>query len=325
VIAALAVVAAAAIAAAVAVLIVGGGSPQPPTGALVRIDPATNRIAATVRLSQHPDQVAAGAGQVWVAAFRDGMLWRYTPATGELSRVSTVGDPRDVALLGGSAFVSADGPTVFQGTVLRYDAATGERDGGLSLETCAITGGDGVVWTAGCPFVERLGTGAGPLRIVRSAPIPAPAVETASNQRQTLVDLAVGDGSVWVLGDAVDHRLWRLDDRTGAPQATISLPFVGRSLAYGEGALWVTAQLDDVVGRVDPAANRLARTVAVGRGASGVAVGEGAVWVANRVDGTVSRVDPATMRVTKTIRVHGNAVDVATGDGAVWVTTDEGP
>jgi YVTN family beta-propeller protein len=84
----------------------------------------------------------------------------------------------------------------------------------------------------------------------------------------------------------------------------------------------VTAQVDDVVGRVESATNRLVQTIKVGRGASGIAVGGGSVWVANRLDDSVSRIDPATGRVRATIPVRGNPVDVAVGDDAVWVTTD---
>jgi YVTN family beta-propeller protein len=308
--------------AAVAILTAGGGAPAQPTGALVQIDPTSRKVTHTLPLSRYADQVAAAPGRVWITAFRDGTLWRYTPSTGELSRVSTVGDPRDVTLLDGKAYVSADGPTFTDGTVLRYDALTGVRESGVPLSTCAIASGDGVLWTAGCPFVERLSTGPSKLRVVNTEPIPFPRVVTASNQRMTLVDMAVGGGSVWVLGDAADHRLWRLDERTGALQATIDLPFVARAVAYGEGALWVTAQVDDIVGKVDPATDRIAQTIQVGRGASGVATGGGAVWVTNRIDGTVSRIDPKQGRVTATIPVGGAAVDVAFGDRTVWVTTD---
>jgi branched-chain amino acid transport system substrate-binding protein len=92
----------------------------------------------------------------------------------------------------------------------------------------------------------------------------------------------------------------------------------------GEGAVWVSSQLDDTVSRIDPATNRLTDTVPVGAGASGVAVGLDAVWVANTIDGTVSRVDPREVEVTDTIDVDGSPVDVAVGRDTVWVATSDG-
>jgi YVTN family beta-propeller protein len=275
-----------------------------------------------VRLSRYPDQVAAGPQTVWVTAFRDGAIWLYTPRTDVLERASAVGDPRDVTLLGGKAYVSADGPTFSDGTVLRYDAVTGGRESGVPLVTCSIASGEGVLWTAGCPLIERLSTAGDNLRVLQKVLVPLPRVPTASNVRNELVDMAIGDGSVWVIGDAAQHNIWRFDDHTGALQATIELPFIARAAVYSGGKLWLTAQVGDFVAEVDAGTNRIARTIAVGRGASGIAAGGGAVWVANRIDGTVSRIDPVRGRVTATIAVGGNPVDVAVGGGAVWVTTD---
>jgi YVTN family beta-propeller protein len=274
------------------------------------------------KVSPYPDQVAVGSGRVWVTDLRDGSLWMVIPGTGEVTRVSTVGDPRDVTLLGGRAYVSADGPTITDGSVLRYDAVTGLREDGVALVTCAITSGEGLVWTAGCPLVDRLSTGSAKLRVVTTAQIPFPPVLTASNDRVTLVDMAVGGGSVWVLGDAADHRIFRLDAHTGALRAIIPLGFVARSVAWGEGGLWVSGQIEDVAALIDPVTNRLRRLVRVGRGASGVAVGGGSVWVADSLDGTVSRIDPSSGQVTATIPVGGNAVGLAYGEGRLWVAVD---
>jgi streptogramin lyase len=299
-----------------------GGIPGPPSGALVMITPGTGKRTRIASVSPHVDQVAVGSGRVWITALRDGSLWMVTPATGEVTRVSTVGDPRDVTLLDGKAYVSADGPTLTDGTVLRYDARTALRDSGVPLVTCSITSGEGVIWTAGCPLVERLSSGPGALRVLATVHIPSPRVLTASNERMTLVDMAVGGGSIWVLGDAADHRIWRLDERTGELLATIALPFVGRAVAWGDGGLWVSGQIDDVAARIDPETNRIDRRVRVGRGASGIAVGGGSVWVADTLDGTVSRIDPQRGLVTETIPVGGTAVGVAYGEGRLWVTVD---
>jgi hypothetical protein len=48
-------------------------------------------------------------------------------------------------------------------------------------------------------------------------------------------ELAVGGGSPWVLGDALDPRLWQLDARTGRVRATTALGFPPTSVAVAAG------------------------------------------------------------------------------------------
>jgi peptide/nickel transport system substrate-binding protein len=69
---------------------------------------------------------------------------------------------------------------------------------------------------------------------------------------------------------------------------------------------------------VDPKANRVSQSTAIGNGPQGVAAGGGSVWVANGPDGTVSRYDPSSGRIRK-FAVGDSPDGVAYGDGAVWV------
>ena len=129
----------------------------------------------------------------------------------------------------------------------RYDARRASRTPALDLLACAVGAGDGVVWAAGCPYVDRLSTGAGGSAAHRGArSYPVPTTPTAGTIRFPFRDIAVGEGSLWLLGDAIDRRVYRsTPDRHVL--ATIALPFAPRSIAAGEGGVWVTAPLDDVV------------------------------------------------------------------------------
>jgi YVTN family beta-propeller protein len=160
------------------------------------------------------------------------------------------------------------------------------------------------------------------VRILKQILLPYPRPRTGSDDRLSLHDVTVGEGSVWVMGDMVDRRIWRLDPRTGGIEATIRLANAPRTIAAGDGGVWVTAPIDDLVLRIDPATNRVVDRIPVARGASGVAVGEGAVWVTSSIAATVSRIDPRTGRVTGTVKVGGLPSDVAAGAGGVWVTAD---
>ena len=169
-----------------------------------------------------------------MADFRGGNLWRYEPVAGRLERITSNGEPRDLAVLGDKVYVGADG-RFLSGIVSRYDAVTGVREDGIDLLACAMAAGDGVVWAAGCPLVQRLSTGDGRLRklVERFLPFQSPA--TVENSRVQFRELAIGGGTLWVLGDALDQRLWRVDARNGRLRATIALGFPPTSVAVAGG------------------------------------------------------------------------------------------
>ena len=306
-----------------AALGLGRGTPataEEPHGTLAQIDPRTNGIVGRTDVPGYPQAVATTAGGIWMGDFRQGVLWRYDPVTKALQRISSNGEPRDIAALGELVYVAVDG-NAFTGSVARYDAATGERKDSLDLLACAVASGEGVAWAAGCPYADRLSTGAQPLRKLREVFLPYQDPGAASNSRVGFRELAVGAGSLWVLGDALDRRLWRLDSRSGRVQATIALPFPPRSAVVAGGAVWITDGLHDTVVPVDVRSNRVLPGVAVGHGAAGVAAAGGAVWVAGTTDGTVTRIDARSRRVTATIDVGGAPSEIDAGRTGVWVTS----
>ena len=317
------VVAAAALA---AILLTSEAAPAATSGSVVGIDPESGDVTSRYRVSTHPGAITTSAGRIWVADYREGALWTLEPRTGELRRLTSVGEPRDLTALGGKIYVVSDSQEVFAevftGTVARYDAVTGVRERKLDLYTCAIAGGEGVVWSMGFSGDNRLSTELGELRIVGSVTLPYRERVSVETTRINQRDLAVGYGSVWVLGDGVDRRLWRLDRESGRILATIELPFIPRTVAVGEGGVWVTAPLDDRVLQIDPETNGITASIPTGRGTSGVAVGAGSVWVTSTIDGTVSRIDPRTSEVVDEIDVDGRPREIAVGAGGVWVTAD---
>jgi hypothetical protein len=311
--------------AVVAVALVGRftatGSPGPPVGHIVGIDPGTNAVASVHDVSANPGVVTTAGGSVWAGDFRDGSLWRLDPSSGIVDRLTSTGEPRDLTALGSSVYVAADGTTTYDGSVTRYDAASGAREASVSVLACSVAAGDGVLWAAGCPFVDRISTGPGPMKIVHATRIPYRQPRSAETTRLALRDMAVGYGAVWVLGDPVDRRVFRLDPHSGRILGATVLPSAPRSIAAGAGGIWVTGPIDDTLTRLDPATGKVEGTVHVPAGAGGVAAGAGSVWVASGLDGSVSRIDPRTLRIEATIAVPGAPREVAVGAGGVWVTT----
>jgi YVTN family beta-propeller protein len=311
-------------AALAAILATPEGTAAPPTGSLIGIDPQSGDTTARYRVSAHPGAITTGAGRVWLGDFNDGALWTLEPSSGEMRRVTSVGQPRDLTALGDKIYVVGDNSAVFAqvftGTVTRYDAVTGERERELDLYSCTVAGGEGVLWSMGLFGDKRLSTDPGELRILRNVTLPYRQPTSVETTRINQRDLAVGYGSVWVLGDGIDRRMWRLDRFSGRILATIKLPFIPRTVAAGEGGVWVTAPLDDRVLQIDPATNAIRATIPTGRGTSGIAAGAGSVWVTNTIDRTVSRIDPASAHVVDQIDVGGRPREIAIGAGGVWVT-----
>src|SRR5207253_5402507 len=111
------------------------------------------------------------------------------------------------------------------------------------------------------------------LRRGRTVVIPYARPLTAANYREALASMAEGEDAIWVIGDAADRRLWRIDPRRHRVVATISLGFPPGGVTVGGGAVWVSDELGDRLVRIDPVTNRGVASGFVARGAGGGAFG----------------------------------------------------
>jgi streptogramin lyase/predicted Ser/Thr protein kinase len=311
-------------AALIAVFFTGGSdSPQAAgTGRLLRIDTGSNRATASGAVGDGPVAVAAGSGRVWIASYRDGTLWQFEPASGEVAKVQEIGRPFDVTVHGGYAYVAALGPGAFSGNVSQFDAVGAEHTGGTGILACSLTSGAYGIWVAGCPNVQRLNVSANNVGIAATVRIPYPKRLSADNFREALAGMATGEGAIWIVGDPNDRRLWRIDPRTRRIVATIALDFPPAKVAAGADGVWITDQLHDRVVELDPRTYRVVRSVPVARGPIGVTVSGGSVWVAGAIGHAVTRVDARSGRVVATIPVAASPQAVAVDRGSVWVVGD---
>ncbi len=291
-----------------------------PGGAVVRIDGATGDVVSTTPTAANPTHVAVESGQVWFAT--TDTVWRLDPDIGTPVKVEAVGAVHDLVGLDGKVYVARDGEKLLEGFVVPYDANNGSRADGVSILACSMTASPALgLWAAGCPNVQQLRIE--PNRITKGHLVQLPFLEptTAANARQCLCAMTTGAGSVWVVGDASDRRVFRIAP-TGRVIAVVMLPVAPRGIAFAGGSLWVGAPLDDVVVRIDPATNRVAGRFAVGRAPTALADGPGGLWVALHVDGRVARVDPKSGRVVETVDVDGYPDDIAVAGDELWVTSD---
>jgi YVTN family beta-propeller protein len=303
-----------------ALLLRDDAAAAPPGGSLVRIDGRTGDVVSTTRTALSPTHVAAESGQVWFAT--TDTLWRLDPDVGTPLKVEATGYVHDLVGLRGKLYVARDGEKLLEGFVVPYDARNGSRADGVSILACSMTASPELgLWAAGCPNVQQLRIE--PNRVTKGRLVVIPFLEpaTAASARQCLCAMTTGAGSVWVVGDASDRRVFRIAP-SGRIAAVVTLPVAPRGIAFAGGSVWVGAPLDDVVLRIDPATNAVTARVSVGRAPAGLAAGPRGLWVALHVDGSVALVDTDEGRVVETVDVEGFPDDVAVAGGDVWVTSD---
>ncbi|MBV9049340.1 MAG: protein kinase, partial [Solirubrobacterales bacterium] len=212
-----------------------GGAPGPVgNGLLARVDPSKATVAGTVRVGADPTAVAVGGGSVWVTTLADSTLWRVDPTALSLKKIAANGTPAGgVAVSGGQVFVG--NASLTGGNVTRLDAASGVQVDVLSNSgVSAMAGAPNGVWTAVPPSVLHIGNGAAgtvTTPVLARILLPDPRPLDAAHFRATDSGVAVGAAEVWVLGDAFDPRLWRIDPARARIAATISLPFTPAGIA----------------------------------------------------------------------------------------------
>jgi YVTN family beta-propeller protein len=309
------------LAAVVAAIAVGGGNGSDPRRAsentVAVIDPGSNEVVATIPTGVRPADVAASAGDIWVANHADHTVTQIDPDRRKV--VSTTSPGLTVGGLAGggddlwigdarrSRLVRLDPGFRSVASTIRFFAD--------SIDFAApganpVAVGHGSVWVGrGYGTVARVDAVTGDV-----------ATTTVGNNPSAI---AVGAGAVWVVDDA-DNTLSRIDP-TSSGAVTSTTP-VGRgpsAVAAGAGAVWVANTQDDAVARVDPDSGSVVHTIQVGRRPTGIAVGAGAVWVANSLSGTVSRIDPTTNQVEATIEVGEAPQSVTVAHGEVWVSVQD--
>jgi streptogramin lyase len=208
-------------------------------GAVIQIDPSTNSVADTIRLSEGDvADVAVDGATAWA-------LISGNPGRPQVVRIDLSGDRvlATIPLDGGyGRFIFAEGGAVFAaiaqprggpfdtGTLARIDPATNEVVGSLDLGTYpSVAAGDGAIWAV---------TDQG---LVQIDPATGQPNGTGGKIRCTGDALAAGAGGVWCFDPARDRALVRFNPEAG--QVDIAMGpgqrTGGVALASSPGSVWV--------------------------------------------------------------------------------------
>ncbi len=300
----------------------------PEVDSVQRIDPNTNELVATFPAGDDPVAIAAGEDSVWTASKIDGTVTRVDPTNNAVTIATSADAPTDVVIAGGYLWILEDDTSIDQ-----TDPLTGVVAQTLELKEVEagpglLAAGPDSVWGAilcrcGDPNSPESHHGVVEIRLDPDALYSpdSPNVRKIDVSRAGPIDIAVGEGAVWVTSDyAAYAEVMRFDPARGSLAETIRIEDGAAGIAAGEGAVWVANPLGDTVSRIDPATNEVVARIEVGDDPVAVTVGDGSVWVTNYLDGTVSRIDPATNQVVATIEVGRQPNHIAVGEGGVWVT-----
>jgi hypothetical protein len=249
--------------------------------------------------------------------------------TGVELAVPLPGRPTDVALSGGTAWVSTVDSTSVTGVSARTSSIT--RTVLLPGRADAVAAGAGSVWVAdaGRGVVSRIPQGYEHVT-QRFGFRPSPRARLPVRRlRGSRASLAVGAGTVWLANGTRD--LMRIDPRSGR-RTHIAAPVRIDAVATGGGRVWAVGSRAATVFRIDPDGKLGARASLNGRNGSarqfpvGVAATAFGVWVLDGNGGTVTRLDPTTLDVAVTTRLAIDRVpsDIAASGRTAWVSNGDG-
>lgn len=249
----------------------GDASPSPEfkfpeQNSVMRIDPRTNTVAASIRLAE-PQDVGIGFDSVWVTASDaagNEILAKIDPATNTIVRQNGISGSGALTIGGG--FVPL---TIGE----RYVSVFLPLDGGRYSVYRINPADSAIVDSEGPTFAEVAG----------------------------VFSIASGFGSTWVSTTGMDSAsgLGRVDEQTARVLARITLPDASPvgldAVASGAGYVWATSGRG-YLWKVDPTTNKPASDpVLIGDSppvaATDVLVAFGSVWVASG-DGNIYRLTP---------------------------------
>jgi virginiamycin B lyase len=210
---------------------------------VVRIDPVTLKVVASIPVGLQPLGVAVTVGSVWVADEHSEAVTRIDPATNKV--VATI--PIGAAGAAGPQIMTAGPGGVWVGVpnmreVVRIDAASNRV--GLSVPLDGAVASDGTeVW---------IGVAEGPnglAQVVRVDPDSGKVITAVDLDATDISYLAMGLGSVWALAGG---GLFRIDTATGRVVGHLDLQGEGGNVLVAGGAVWVTADGQPYVLRILP-------------------------------------------------------------------------
>jgi YVTN family beta-propeller protein len=212
------------------------------TQSLVRIDPATNRVVASIPVGVEPWYIAASDTAVWLSDWRTNAVVRVDPVANRV--VATVANlpagPTGIAIAPDAVWVASSRAD----TLTRIDPATNQVAASVATDLVPLP----VLYAYGSVWVRNeFREGSGTVQRVDPATNRVTATIPVGPDigRDGLDGMAALDGGVWVAG----LELERID--AASNQATHPINHIANAVTAGAGSLW-TIDVAYTVTRITP-------------------------------------------------------------------------
>ena len=259
---------------------------RPPS--LVRIDPATNQVAASIPLGGHACLgIAVTTAALWVADCEHHTVVQIDPAKNAVVQTLSidfkVDDEGAFAVVDGSLWLFVTDSTATTSTLVRANEQTGavEKRIFVGPGSYVVAGDSTALWVSSTHGAEVMRVDPRKNAVVATVPVtPRPKF------------LTVGAGGIWVLHQHTGSvSLIDPDSNEFAASVPANVPTPWGDIATGAGAVWVSIDGTPLT-RIDPATHAVTHQFSGGSGADAVRFGFGSLWVADHDHGEVWRIDP---------------------------------
>jgi class 3 adenylate cyclase/streptogramin lyase len=266
------------------------------------VDPETLRVRTRIPMPEQPQEIAAGAGSVWVTSSTT--LFRINPITGRVADRTPLGGCSQSDLCATDVVAAADGivwATHFDSErLVRHDPVRGGSERiHLFSWPIAMAVGHGAVWILhdddpNVFLIERFDIRAGTSTVEvlpfesYYSPLCLEHDVGSADAAELCASITVGRRAVWVAtpGDEVSW-LWRLDpddgDRTADGVAIDCCAMAMAGTADPLETIWIGRSSGDIMQVREVEGVPSNGEVAVGAPVTDIAIGFGAIWAS--VDG----------------------------------------
>lgn len=255
--------------------------------AILRIDPATNKTVASIKIpGEACSGLASGFGSIWAPICgKQPALVRIDATKKAVTAVLPIapaGPEAGIAASYDSVWLATDA----NGTLVRIDPSTNSVRQKISIPPGSYNPifSHGIVWITGIEKNIVTAVDANSGKVLESIPVgPRPRFLTA------------GAGSIWTLNQG-DGTVSRVDEKSRKLVATIQagIPGTGGDIGYGADAIWLTV-FDVPLTRVEATTNRVAKQW-VGEGGDSLRFGFDSLWITDYKKGLLLRVPIEELR-----------------------------
>lgn len=288
---------------------------NPADRSVLRIDPATNQVSASIPLEGHPEVVQAGEGAVWALDRQRSLVFRIDPKTNRVSATIALpaGSAQDLAVGIGAVWVGMTGRVDLlnqtpgqdeeilpPGMVVQIDPRKNDVSGQFPVQPVNrlfISGTS--LWVLSRLIIDTpiqvydLPTRQGMALPIRNAPewLPVDA-------------LAAAPDGIWLFSTAYGAIFRAAPD--GRVNSVIELgeqpPTGYADLLLSGSGLWAATPWGSVL-HIDPNTNHIISRVELKTALTSLIPGSGAIWALSQQSATLFRIDPSTGQVTAQIAI----------------------